>query len=250
MTKMTKSTGGKNAGDGESLLHQCVTYLVTLSIGIPFYIFMKFFSRSRVFGKEHLNRAELPFLFVSNHVSMLDDAFIGSLLFLPRGLWDYKFMPYHTPERKNFYRGPIFSWIMEHAKCLPLTRGKGIFQPGIQRIIEKLKTGGCVHIYPEGTRTRTGKLGKGQPGVGRIVFACRCGVIPCYHSGLSEVLPIGNRIPKIGKRVNIIIGEPFNMREYFSKDDNINTYQSISDAIIAKIAGLKEKLDNYKKRRH
>lgn len=233
----------------EGLIFQALTYLVTIFIFvIPFWVFMKVFNRVKIIGKASFQKVNPPFLFVSNHVSMLDDAFIGPLLFMPKGLWSYKFIPYHTPERKNFYRGPIFSWIMEHVKCLPLTRGQGIFQPGMQRIIEKLKAGRVVHIYPEGTRTRNGQIGSGKLGVGRIIHEAKCPVIPCYHQGLNQVLPLGTKFPKSGKRITIIVGEPITFDQYFTRESNMDTWQEITDEVINTIVSLKDKLSNIEKK--
>ncbi len=219
------------------------TYLVTLMIALPSWALMKVMNRTTVIGKENLKTAEPPYLFVSNHVSILDDAFIGSVVFMPFAFLSYRLIPHHTPESKNFYRGPFWSWVMDHAKCLPLTRGKGIYQPGLQRIIDKLKQGGVVHIYPEGTRTRSGKIGKGKPGVGRIAYAAKCKVIPCYHSGLEKVLPIGCRIPRLGKTVRIIVGEPIELEPYFQKENTPGTWMEISNEMINAISTLKRKLE-------
>lgn len=228
----------------EGIIFRILSYFITIIVfAVPFWVFMKVFSRVKIIGKYNLTKAKLPFLFVSNHVSMLDDAFLDPLLFIPRGLWDYKFMPYHTPERKNFYRGPIFSWIMEHVKCIPLTRGMGIYQPGIQQIIGRLKGGNSVHIYPEGTRTRTGDIGRGKPGVGRIIHQAKCSVIPCYHSGLNEVLPLGSKTPKPGKRITVIIGKPISFERYNGYESNVRTWQSIADEVIQVISDLRDKLN-------
>ena len=239
---MNDSKNISSETEKESFIFRLASYIVTLSLAIPIYFLMILINKVTIIGKEKITGAKLPFLFVSNHVTMLDDFFIGPLLFLPKGLWNFNFIPYHTPEQKNFYKGPIVSWIMDHVKCLPLTRGKGIFQPGMQRIIAKIKLGGCVQIYPEGTRTRTGDLGKAKPGIGRIIYATRCGVIPCYHAGLDKVLPIGSKIPKFGKKIDLIVGDPMNLQKFFEMEDNAGTWQKISEEIIAEIAKLRDKL--------
>jgi len=175
-------------------------------------------------------------------VSMLDDMFIGPLLFTPRGFYQYQFMPYHTPEQKNFFVGPIISWIMVHLKCIPFTRGKGFNQPGVQTVIDRLQGGGCVHIYPEGTRTRSGDLGSGKAGVGKIVYAARCKVVPCYHHGLDQVLPIGVKFPRPFHKVIISVGKPVDFSAYFEKENTVETWQQISDEMIRAIRALKEDL--------
>jgi len=225
----------------EGPIFTIMSYLVTLIVVvIPFGFFMRFLNRVKIIGKEHLDRARLPFLFISNHVTMLDDMFIGPLIFVPRGFFNFNFMPYHTPEQKNFYLGPIVSWVMEHLKCIPLTRGEGINQPGITSIIEKLKGGSSVQIYPEGTRTRSGKLGRGKPGVGKIVYETHCQVVPCYHSGLEKVLPIGSKIPRPFKEVTIIIGEPIKFDRFFHQQNNIETWREIAEAMVDSIRQLRE----------
>lgn len=215
-------------------------FVTAVVVVIPFSFFMMVFNRVRILGRKNLHPKHLPFVFVSNHVSMLDDMFIGPLLFAPKGIFNYRFMPYHTPEQTNFYKGPIISWIMEHLKCIPLMRGKGINQEGIQLVIKRLKEGGSVQIYPEGTRTRSGHLGKGKPGVGKIVYDSKCKVIPCYHSGLEKVLPIGSKIPRPFKKIDVIIGEPVSYDDYFQQENKVETWRKIADDMIDRIRALRE----------
>ena len=228
----------------ESIFFRSISYLLTVVfVAIPLYFVMLIFNKIKIVDKKKLTGAKLPFLFVTNHVTMLDDFYLGPILFLPRGLWNFNFIPYHTPEQKNFYKGKLLSWFMDYVKCLPLTRGKGLFQPGMQRIIAKVKLGGCVQIYPEGTRTRTGEIGSGKPGVGRIIYAAKCRAVPCYHSGLEKVMPIGASYPKFGKKIDIIVGDPMDFSESFEMEDNIATWQKISDEIITEIKRLRDKLN-------
>jgi 1-acyl-sn-glycerol-3-phosphate acyltransferase len=225
------------------LLADLTTYFVVMGCFVlPFYVFMKVFNRTEIIGKKNVQRTKPPFLFISNHVSMLDDAFVGPLVFLPRALWNYHFIPYHLPEKKNFYRGPFFSFVMCAVKCIPITRGQGVFQPGMEKLIRKLKEGGTLHVFPEGTRTRTGEIGKGKIGVGRLVRESGAKVIPCYHSGLEQVLPIGHKIPRIGKRVRIQIGEALNLDKYMEMPNAPKTWQMISIQMIEAIKQQKDKL--------
>lgn len=220
---------------------QVISYLVVmLAFVVPFGIFMTVLNRTKICGKRHLQQARPPFLFCSNHVSMLDDAFVGPLLFMPRALWSYRFIPYHLPEKKNFFRGPFFSWLMRSAKCVPITRGRGVFQPGMEKLIRLLKRGSVVHVYPEGTRSRTGDIGKGKIGVGRLVRETGVKVIPCFHTGLDQVLPIGHKLPRFGQRVRIWVGEALNFDSYMQLPNTPKTWQMISDRIISAIRQLRE----------
>lgn len=229
------------------LPYNLITYVVVILGIVPLFLFiMKVLNRTEVRNRRIVQRTKPPFLFCSNHVSMLDDAFVGPLVFLPRALWNYRFIPYHAPEEKNFFRGPFFTAVLRSAKCVPFTRGLGVFQPGMERLIRLLKEGNVVHIYPEGTRTRTGEIGKGKIGVGRLVRETGAKVIPCYHSGLDKVLPIGRKIPRIGHRVRILIGQVLNFNEFMSLPNAPKTWQMISDRIIEAIKDLKRKMEGEK----
>jgi 1-acyl-sn-glycerol-3-phosphate acyltransferase len=221
-----------------------ITYIVVMILMVPFFVFlMRVLNRTVVYNRRYLQHAKPPFLFVSNHVSMLDDAFIGPILFLPRAIWDFRFIPYHVPEKKNFFKGPFFSFVMWASKCVPVTRGKGVYQAGINKLIKHLREGNVVHIYPEGTRTRTGEIGKAKMGVGRLVRESGAKVIPCYHSGLEKVLPIGHKIPRMGQDVKIIVGEEKRFDEYMSLPNTPKTWQLISERCIDYIRELREKLE-------
>ncbi len=130
------------------------------------------------------------------------------------------------------------SWFMRRMKCIPVKRGEGLFQPAMDRIIATLKAGGCVRVFPEGTRTRSGTLGHGRPGVGRVLYETGVTVVPCFHRGLDQLLPIGSVVPRIGKRVDIMIGPPFRVDDLRALPDTRETWQKIADRVMEKIAEL------------
>jgi len=207
---------------------------------------MKVLNRTQIYGKQNIIDLSPPFVFVSNHLTILDDAFIDSLIFFPRAFFDWKFLPYHTPEERNFYKGRILSTVMNYARCIPIRRDKGIYQPGINKCIEILKNKNIVHIYPEGTRSRSGELGKARGGVGRIIYESKAPVIPCYHQGLEEILPVGNIFPRFGKKVKIQIGLPIRFDGYFKMENGPKVWKDIADDCIELIRQQKNELANKK----
>lgn len=54
-------------------------------------------------------------------------------------------------------------------KVVGVTRGAGIFQPSMDAVVNLVRSGQWVHIFPEGTRSRTGKLAQVRPGVARWI---------------------------------------------------------------------------------
>ena len=75
----------------------------------------------------------LPLLFVSNHVTIVDDGFVDSLIFPPCLFFKCDFIPHHVPEERNFFKGRLMSWFMRRMKCIPVKRGEGLFQPAMGR---------------------------------------------------------------------------------------------------------------------
>jgi len=177
-------------------------------------------------------------MFVSNHVTIIDDGFVDSLIFTPRLYREYDFIPHHVPEERNFFKGRFMSWFMRRMKCIPVRRGEGLFQPAMDRIIAVLRAGGCVRVFPEGTRSRSGTLGHGRPGVGRVLYETGAIVVPCFHRGLDQVLPIGSVVPRVGKRVDIVIGPPFSVDDLRALPNTKETWQKIADRLMEKIADL------------
>ncbi|KAE8686605.1 hypothetical protein F3Y22_tig00111053pilonHSYRG00022 [Hibiscus syriacus] len=78
--------------------------------------------------------------------------------------------------------------------------------------ISKLNTGGWIHIFPEGSRSRDGgkTVRSSKRGVGRLVLDADSIpiVLPFVHTGMQDVMPIGANFPRIGKTVTVLIGYP------------------------------------------
>ena len=219
--------------------NRVVTWCLTCLLVVPVCtLLMRVLNRTRIVGKHPPQGARLPLVFVSNHVTIFDDGLVDTLIFWPRLFWQYDFIPYHVPEEGNFFKGPLMSWFMLRMKCIPVRRGEGIFQPGMERVIAALQEGGCVRTFPEGTRTRSGTLGHGRPGVGRVLYETGAAVVPCFHRGLDQVLPIGSVVPRIGKRVDIVIGPPFSVDDLRTLPNTKETWQKIADRLMEKIAEL------------
>ena len=220
-------------------VNRAVTWGLSCLVVVPaFTVLMRLANRTHIVGKHHLQRAPLPLMFVSNHVTIIDDGFVDSLIFPPRMFLEYDFIPHHVPEERNFFKGRLMSWFMRRMKCIPVRRGEGLFQPAMDRIIAVLRAGGCVRVFPEGTRSRSGTLGRGRPGVGRVLYETGAIVVPCFHRGLDQVLPIGCVVPRVGKRVDILIGPPFSVDELRALPNTKETWQKIADRLMEKIADL------------
>ncbi len=213
-------------------------------------LFMFWLQRTRVHHRERLDKLSIPSVILPNHVSMLDDFFLGPPIFFWRSLFRYRWMPYHAPEEKNFFKGKFLSYLMRKLKSVPLTRGAGFTQPGVLRLIELAKDRNMLWIYAEGGRTRTGNINRGKAGVGMILYRTRAQALPIYHSGLEEVLPIGAKVPRLFRKVDIIIGNLINLDDLFALPDEPRTWQAIADRVTKKIAELRDELQELLNKDH
>ena len=229
--------------DNPSFYFKTKTYIFLGFVVFPVVnIFMRLMNRVTVFGMKHATEIERPWILMSNHVTLLDDVFLGPILLFPKALRGYAWMPYHAPEERNFYKIPAIAWIMRMTKSIPLVRGKGIHQEGVKRLIDAVRNGGVLHIYPEGTRTRTGEIGAPKVGIGRIVYESGAPVVPMYHRGLERVLPIGAGVPRFGKRIYVSMGEPLHFDEERKLPNTPDTWRIIVERIMNGIYAERDKL--------
>lgn len=222
--------------------NKAISWLVQLGVAVFTNVYMRVFNKTRVHHRDRLKSTKRPYMYVSNHLTMFDDFFIDSLLYLPYAFTDIRNFPWHAPEEKNFFLGPIIGFFMQKAQCIPLTRGHGVFQPGMTRLKELLQDDAIVHIYPEGTRSRSGDIGKGQVGVGRLAYQSRAKVLPVYHEGTQDLLPIGSHRLKVGKRVEVIVGEPLDLTDLYDQNDSREIYQQIATRMVDAIRDLRAEL--------
>src|SRR6185503_18301259 len=77
----------------------------------------------------------------------------------------------------------------------------------LELALEVLQEGTAFGIYPEGTRSRDGRLYRGRTGVGWLALTAGCPVVPVALSGTQDIQPVGSRFPRL-RRVTVRFGEP------------------------------------------
>ncbi|MDP8239350.1 MAG: lysophospholipid acyltransferase family protein [Candidatus Hatepunaea meridiana] len=219
--------------ENPGFFNRALSYLfINFGIVPSISVFMHLLNRTRITGKKNLVRLKPPYILMSNHLTLLDNLFIGPLIFWPKGFNGYRYLPYHAPEENNFYKKWLIVKFMKIVKSIPVIRGRGIRQEGVTRMITAVKNGGILHIFPEGTRTRNGQIGKAKDTIARIVYESGAPVVPLYHQGLEKVLPIGSGVPKVCKTINIAIGEPIIFDNELKEKNNPQTWKVITQRIM------------------
>jgi 1-acyl-sn-glycerol-3-phosphate acyltransferase len=176
----------------------------------------------RIEGKEHLITSG-PVLVASNHQSFLDPPLIGNL---------YNDEMYFLA-RKTLFVG-MGKWLYPRWNAIPVDQDRPDMA-SLKTMVKLLHHGEKVLVFPEGERTESGALGKGQPGVGLIVAKAGCKVQPVRIRGAMDALPRGSGRIKFA-RIVVTIGPAidFSGEDYQGKEG----YQKIADRIMAEIEAL------------
>ena len=121
--------------------------------------------------------ADGPFILAPNHFSNMDHFFTA--VYLKRKV---RFMG----KSQLFFRNPVLDYIYRVGGVFPVRRGHHDEEAFITAH-SILDDGGCVLIYCEGGRSRTGKLGEAKPGVGRLALESGVPVVPVAVHGSQSV---------------------------------------------------------------
>ncbi|MDO5662189.1 MAG: lysophospholipid acyltransferase family protein [Brachybacterium sp.] len=148
--------------------------------------------RPRVTGLENIPQ-DGAFIVAANHLANLDSFLIP--IVAPRQV---RFITKDTYWKK---RGPI-GWVQKRfftaVGAVPVDRETlSAAQGALDVALSVLQQGDGFGIYPEGTRSRDGRLHKGRPGVAWLAMQSGAPVIPVGLKGTQEVFRPGSRIPRI-----------------------------------------------------
>ncbi len=151
--------------------------------------------RIRVRGREFLPTTGGG-LILSNHQSHLDPLLIG--LACDRRM--------NFVARKSLFTFPPFRWLIDSLDAIPLDRDGSGFG-GLKETLRRLKQEELVLIFPEGTRTRDGKVGKIMPGFCPIARRAKVPLIPVSIDGAFEAFPRTRDYP-LPSVIHITFGPP------------------------------------------
>jgi 1-acyl-sn-glycerol-3-phosphate acyltransferase len=166
-------------------------------------------------------------LMVANHESYLDPVLVG--VQIPRIM---AFMA-----KSELFENKFFGWFIRQLHAFPVRQGKG--DVGAVRLtIEKLQEGEILNIFPEGSRSEDGRLGKVEKGSALVIRKAAVPVVPCVIEGSFECWPRKQKLPQTG-RIRVIYGPPMILHEL--KADVItqriqSTFEHLQSELAKKIA--------------
>jgi len=176
-------------------------------------------------------------ILASNHASFLDPPLVGAGL--------HRTVNYLA--RKSLFRFPGFGALLRALSAVPVDR-EGGGGAGLKAILDRLRAGEAILLFPEGTRTWDGKLQPARAGIGLTVIKSEAPVIPVRVFGTWEAFGRHMRFPR-PHRVAVMYGEPMHFdalraeAKKCSKERLKEIYQEVADRILTAIADLKPEED-------
>src|SRR6266478_2002986 len=144
----------------------------------------KVYFRWRVYNPERVPLTG-PVILASNHASMIDPPLVGAGL--RRGI-NYLAL-------ESLFRFPVVGWVLHRWQAVPVDR-EGGGAAGLRAILDRLLAGGAIVLFPEGTRTRDGKLQPARSGIGLTVVKSNALVVPVRVFGTFEAYGRHVRFPR------------------------------------------------------
>jgi len=169
------------------------------------------------------------FIVVANHSSYFD--FISLVAVFPRRIY------FLTAEK--FYKSKFWYPIVAWTGQIKVDRNSANKADAYKKAFAALENNNVLGIFPEGTRSHDGKIGKTYTGVAKFALASHSPVVPVGISGAYEVMSRHEKRPKIKKNIVIKIGKPMFFDEYYEKTNNETTLRQVTDKIMVEIEKLK-----------
>lgn len=187
--------------------------------------------RWRIFNAERVP-LQGPVILASNHASYIDPPLVGSALHR-----DINYLA-----RESLFRFPGIGWLLRHWNSVPVDRDGGGAK-GLKAILDRLLAGGAIILFPEGTRTKDGKLQPARSGIGLTVIKSDAVVIPVRVFGTYEAYGRHMKFP-VPRPVSVKYGKPMLFEKLraeakvCSKPRLKEIYQEVADELMTAIGKL------------
>ncbi len=184
-----------------------------------------------------------PAILCPNHTSVIDSFLLPSVL----------------PRRITFVGKAEYldDWKTKHLfpalGMIPIDRSGGDASTrALDAAAGVLESGELFGIYPEGTRSRDGKLRKGHTGPARLALRTGAPMVPVGMVGTREIQPPGASVPRLFRPCEIRIGRPIDASHYRDRPDDRLVLRQLTDELMFEIRELsgQDYVDEYATRKH
>ncbi|MCK4538481.1 MAG: (d)CMP kinase [Candidatus Krumholzibacteria bacterium] len=188
------------------------------------YCFFRIVFGLKVYGMENLLYRE-NFIIASNHISYADPLLVGCVV--KREIW---FMA-----KIELFKNRFLGWLIRKYHAFPVKRGAAD-RKSIKVIFEKLADGYSVLLFPEGTRSRTGEIGKLKSGLGFIAMSTGKSIVPVFIKGAGML----GRCMMRKEKLEVRIGRPIRLNPDYVPEDRKSDYEILAGMISESLKVLKD----------
>lgn len=174
--------------------------------------------RIKVIGKENIPKTG-PVIICSNHISNFDPPVVGIT-----STRDISFMA-----KEELFSNIFLNKLLTNLNAFPIKRGVAD-RSALRKTLSVLKEGRTLGLFPEGTRSKTGELGKPLSGIGFFALRSEATVVPCAIIGSYKGFG----------RLIVAYGKPIDM-DYYRKQKI--SAKEMSEVIMEEIKNIKKKYE-------
>ncbi|MFA4844879.1 MAG: lysophospholipid acyltransferase family protein [Candidatus Margulisiibacteriota bacterium] len=157
-----------------------------------------------------------PLILVANHQGAADIPIL--LGYLP--------VYFRFAIKKELFQVPVFGWYLRQAGYFPVDRAVILSAyKTVETIVEILQSGESVMVFPEGTRSRDGSLGKFKRGSLMAALKSGAPIIPIAISGSYNIMPRGTYLVN-PSRVRLSVGQPIYIKDEKEYDEKVEAVRS------------------------
>ena len=189
------------------------------------YAIARFGMGLRIEGRQNVPRTG-ALIVAPNHLSNIDPPLVG----VGVGVRELHFLARH-----DLFEGmKFFAWLIRNLNAIPLKKGK-VSLEAFRGVIDILKRDEAVVIFPEGTRSRTGRLQEPQIGLGYLAMKSGARILPTYLEGTNERV-----IDLVMRRRPLLVrfAQPLDPMKIAENAQRRERYRRISEEVMNSIIAL------------
>jgi 1-acyl-sn-glycerol-3-phosphate acyltransferase len=188
--------------------------------------------RPHVHGLDHVPSTG-PLILASNHQSFIDSVVIPAVA--PRPV---SFLAKSDYFEGTGIKGRFMKEWFEAFGALPVDRDDSKSAlASLDTALGVLAEGGAFGIYPEGTRSRDGRLYRGRTGVAQLALTSGAPIVPVGLRDTDKLQPVGSNRPRL-VRVTVTFGEPIDVQGRYDGVPPGRARREITDRVMAAIQQL------------
>ncbi|MEV4221411.1 lysophospholipid acyltransferase family protein [Nonomuraea sp. NPDC049725] len=169
-------------------------------------------------------------IIVANHLSWADPVLLSHFLY-NNGRWPI------ILAKAALFKVPLLGHAVRSLRAIPVYRGSADAARSLRESEQRLKDGGAILFYPEGTCTRDPRLWPmvGKTGAARLALESGVQVIPIAHWGAHELLPYGQKRPRLfpRKTFRVLVGPPVDLSRYAGRAPHADVLREATADIMA-----------------